>query len=709
MDAAPARTLAARFHLWLAVAYVAAAGAVVVLVNLHDRRAALDEAQRKAHLLLDRNLAIRRYINRELKPGVLEGVERMREARLDSRWMSPTYAVRRIDEMAREKGTASQDYYYKESAIDARSPANEADAFERAFLEAAARDPALEVRSTERIIGGRPFLEVIHRGEKMDSSCLRCHSEPAAAPKELVERYGPARAFNRYVGQLASAISVRVPLDAAYAEANAFSLRLSFALVAVLAALYAVQLLFQRRLVFAPIGRLRAEAARLSEQRPGFDPVELPAHPELRELTEAFNRMGEAVARNREELERLVAERTEALVEASRELARSSKEREHARKVEALGRLAGGVAHDFNNLLTAVHGYANLLLESLPEGDPRREDVLEIERAGNRASALTRQLLAFSRRDVVTPRVLAPNDVIGQLEGMLRRLIRENVELELDLAPGAGPVRADPSQLEQIVLNLAVNARDAMPEGGRLVVRTQNVVIPGPDAPPDPLPDGRWLMMSVEDSGLGMDPETLANAFEPFFTTKGRDVGTGLGLATVQAIARQCGGSVVAESAPGAGSLFRVWLPVVDGVPEEVEPPRALPAAAAPRGAAVLVAEDDAVVRKLVCSVLSHGGYAVHEVKDGAEALAFLDRPGAPTVEVLVTDLVMPGMDGHELAARAREKRRGLQVLFITGYASGEDLRFRVGTSREACLQKPFAPDALLSAVRPLVDTARAS
>jgi len=625
MDAPLARTsLAARYQRGLAVAYLVAAAAVVVLVNLHDRRFALDEARRYGHLLLDRNAGTPGP-HRELEP--------------------PVYEI----------------------------PGPEADGvFERRFLEDARREPDLELRAEEREVDGRTVLVVLHRGPPDGEH---------------------------------SALAVRVPLDAAYAEANSFSLRLSLALLAVLAALYGAQVLVERRLVFAPIARLRREAARLSERRTGFAPLELPAHPELRDLTAAFNEMAEATSLHREELERQVAERTAELVRASRELERTAREREHARKIEALGRLAGGVAHDFNNLLTAVHGYVNLLLESLDPGDARREDVLEIRRASDRASTLTRQLLAFSRREAVSPRVLDPNRVIAQLEGMLRRLIRENVRLELHLGPGVGPVRADPGQLEQIVVNLAVNARDAMPGGGRLVLRTRQVVVPGPDAPADPLAEGRWALISVEDSGVGMDPETLANAFEPFFTTKGRDAGTGLGLATVQAIVRQCGGAVVAESAPGEGSVFRVWLPVVDGAPEEPDPGRrqAKPAAAA-GGVRVIVTEDDVAVRRLVSSVLRHAGYDVLEATDGAEALAVLDR--AAEVHLLVTDLVMPGVDGQELARRARERRPGLPVLFITGHASPEELLPRVGPD-EACLQKPFTPQALLVAVRPLADAFR--
>jgi signal transduction histidine kinase len=410
----------------------------------------------------------------------------------------------------------------------------------------------------------------------MEASCLRCHSIPAAAPPGLVERYGAARSFGRHVGQLVSAISVRIPLDAAYAEANDFSLRLSVALLGVLVALFGVQVLFQRRLVFAPINRLRVAAGRLSDRDRSFEPLALPPHPELAELTVAFNRLAESVARNRADLERQVADRTAALVAASAELERTTREREHARKVEALGRLAGGVAHDFNNVLAGIRGFTSLLLDTIPPGDARREDVLEIDRAGERASTLTRQLLAFSRRDPVAPRVLDPNRVLTQLEPMLRRLLPQDVHVVLELSPEGVPIRADPTQVEQIVVNLAVNARDAMPEGGRIVVRTRAVTIP-PEANPEGLSPGCWVLLSVEDTGVGMDPETLQNAFEPFFTTKKRDAGTGLGLATVQAVARQCGGAVGVESALGRGSTFRVWFPLAAGAVEEPAPARAAP------------------------------------------------------------------------------------------------------------------------------------
>lgn len=530
--ASPHSALATRFVLSLAGAYLVAAAALVVLANLHARDVAREEARHRAHLLVDRSLAIHRFLNRELKPAILEALEGAElPRRFDARWMSSNYVVRRIDETAREGAVPGEQYHYKESAIDARSPANEADAFERAFIEEARRDPDLELRTSVRVLAGRTYLEVLHRGEVMEASCLRCHSEPAAAPPGLVERYGGARAFGRKLGDLVSAISVRVPLEGAYAAADASSLRLSAALVAVLAALLGVHGVLQRRLVFAPLARLREREA----------------------------------ARRAEELERQLAHRTAALLSANAELERTLREREQARRAEALARLAGGAAHEFNNVLTAIRGYTGLLLDGLPPDDPRREDVLELQRAGERGSALTRQLHAFGRRDPGAPRVLDPNALVVHVDGMVRRLLPDTVTLEHDLAPGAGPVRADPGQLEQVLVNLVVNARDATPGGGRIVVRTRNVAAPGPEAPADRVAPGRWLVLSVSDGGPGLDAEALEHAFEPFFATRGRDAATGLGLAAVQVIAHQCGGVATVETVAGVGSTFRVWLPVVQG------------------------------------------------------------------------------------------------------------------------------------------------
>ncbi|MBV9110910.1 MAG: response regulator, partial [Gemmatimonadetes bacterium] len=372
-----------------------------------------------------------------------------------------------------------------------------------------------------------------------------------------------------------------------------------------------------------------------------------------------------------------------------------------------IGRLAGGVAHDFNNLLMVVGGHARLLLRRAGEDDdPARWSLEEIRRATERAASLTQQLLAFSRRQVLNPQVLDPCTVVRDACRMLERLVGENVEIVTRLAPETGRVRADATQMEQVLMNLAVNARDAMPDGGVLVVETANAVL-GPEHVrqyPYVVP-GPHVRIAVTDTGHGMDAETLERAFEPFFTTKPSGKGTGLGLSTVYGIVKQSGGYVWADSKPGAATTFSVYLPRVDAEPPA---PAAAPPAPerAPRGSGtVLLVEDEAAVRNLAARVLSAAGYTVLAAASGAEALEQARRAG--NVDLVLTDVVMPGMDGTELARRLRAARPGIAVVYMSGY-TGDDLERRATLEAGApFLQKPVPPDALVRGVREALEAAR--
>jgi PAS domain S-box-containing protein len=390
--------------------------------------------------------------------------------------------------------------------------------------------------------------------------------------------------------------------------------------------------------------------------------------------------------------------------QAEEALRHSEEQLRQSQKMEAIGRLAGGIAHDFNNLLTAITGYGDLLLKGLGEKHKLRREAQEISKAAERAAALTGQLLAFSRQQVLQPKVLDLNVVVSEMEMMLRRLIGEQIVLDARVAGERCAVRADPGQLNQVVLNLAVNARDAMPEGGKLSIVTEHAsldeaacaVFPG-------VSPGRYVRLAVSDTGTGMNEATKARLFEPFFTTKEQGKGTGLGLSTVYGIVRQSGGHISVDSMPGHGTTFTILLPVVAW--EEPQPTAkedALPEAR--HGTErILLVEDDDSVRELAREILEMNGYTVVEASNGVEALKVFEA-GGPTIDLMVTDLVMPQMGGRDLARKVTPDHPELRVLYLSGYTDSVVLQQGLLDPGSSFLQKPFTPAALAHKVRHALD-----
>jgi len=371
----------------------------------------------------------------------------------------------------------------------------------------------------------------------------------------------------------------------------------------------------------------------------------------------------------------------------------------HAQKMEAVGRLAGGVAHDFNNMLTVILSYGALALEGLPGEDPLRVALDEITRAAERAAELTRQLLAFSRRQVLQPQVLDLNDAVTGTDRMLRRVLGEDIRLRTVTAPDLRPVKADRGQVEQVVMNLAVNARDAMATGGKLTIETANVDLDADRARELPgARPGAYVRLAMTDTGTGMSDETLAHAFEPFFTTKDAGKGTGLGLATVLGIVQQSGGFVAVRSEPGKGTTFEVYLPTCDA---ESEAPGATPAAAQARatGETVLVADDEQQVRQLLQAILQRQGYHVLVAATPGAAVT-LARGHVGRIHLLLTDVVMPAMDGRQLAEQIMADRPEVKVLFMSGYAGSVVAARGVLEDGAAFVAKPLRPAALLAKIR---------
>lgn len=480
----------------------------------------------------------------------------------------------------------------------------------------------------------------------------------------------------------------------------------SLALVALVTAL-------MTRSVASPLSALASAAQRVrggafGARVPESGPAEIGAlgrawNEMSADLQASYERLEEEIAERKEAQDRLTAfsEQLELLVAERTGALRSAEEQLHqAQKMEAIGTLAGGVAHDFNNLLSVILSYAELLVDMCKPGDPMREDLEEVRRAAQRGAALTRQLLAFSRRQVLQPKVLEMNEVVAGIETMLRRAVGATVGLDVLLSPTAGRVHADPGQMDQVLLNLVLNARDATPSGGRVKIEIATVELtPEMAAEHVGAAPGRYSRLSVIDSGTGMSAATRARVFEPFFTTKDIGKGTGLGLSTVQGIVAQSGGFIVVESEVDRGSAFHVHLPATTSEAE----PAAAPAPPRAKGTeTVLLVEDEDAVRAATKAVLTRNGYVVVEACSGADALRVADS--RKVIDIVVSDVIMPGMSGAELAERLKAKRPATRILLMSGYtddalADRGSLAYGV-----AFLQKPVTPDILLGKVRDTLD-----
>jgi nitrogen-specific signal transduction histidine kinase len=370
-------------------------------------------------------------------------------------------------------------------------------------------------------------------------------------------------------------------------------------------------------------------------------------------------------------------------------------------RLEAVGRLAGGVAHDFNNLLTVIMGRGDILLGRLPADHPHRRDIALIKKTAERAAALTKQLLAFSRKQILAPKVLDLNTVVSGMVTMLQRLIGEDIELVFLAGSELGRVKADPGQLEQVIANLAVNARDAMPNGGRLTLETTAVELGEHYAKQHVgVQAGSYVMLGVSDTGTGMDRETQARIFDPFFTTKEPGKGTGLGLATVYGIVKQSGGNIWVYSELGKGTTFKVYLPQVHDAEDAAEPEQIRPG----RGTeTLLIVEDEDEVRALACEVLATYGYEILQARTPAEALLIAERHTGP-IHLLLTDVIMPGMSGRILAERLAPLRPEMNVLYMSGYTDEAIVHHGTLDAGTPFIQKPFTPDALAGGVRRVLD-----
>lgn len=523
---------------------------------------------------------------------------------------------------------------------------------------------------------------------------LRPRALPHATPSsrrissEFIEVQVPVHDRDRMLGTLHVLLSTR--------EVQAQLQRLMGQLVTlgvgVLVTSVLIAVLLQR-LVSQPILAIANVAARISATGDYSLRVTTAGSRELVALGHSFNDALVAIEQREQQRD-----------QAEAALRVSESQLQQSQKMEAMGRLAGGVAHDFNNMLTAILSYARMLSDGLPEGDPMRLDLEQIITAAERSAGLTRQLLAFSRRQLIQPQLLDLGHVVHGVEGMLRRVIGEDVVLRVDVAPSLPPVIGDVGQIEQVLVNLVVNARDAMPQGGLLTVELREIKLEQPRiARMSTIPPARYVQLAVTDTGVGMSEDTLGHIFEPFFTTKPTGQGTGLGLATVFGIVKQTGGDIVVHSQLGEGTRFEIYLPRATASPMVGPPPAPGALDGQGHGETVLLVEDEALVRESVHRILTAGGYTVLQARSGREALR-VAAEHHKNIDILLTDVVMPGMTGRDLADELARVQPGLRVLYMSGYTADVMGRHGVLEAGIDLIIKPFTPKALRHKVREVLD-----
>ena len=451
---------------------------------------------------------------------------------------------------------------------------------------------------------------------------------------------------------------------------------------------------------FVRLKQQRSEQHKIADElRTRAGQMEAEIHRRAQEIQEA-NRL---LREHQEELEARVEARTADLRQANEDLRKSEEQLRQSQKLEAVGRLAGGIAHDFNNLLSVILSYGDMLSYELKPNDHALADLEEIKKAGRRAADLTRQMLAFSRQQVLDLRILDLNEIVGSVNKMLTRILGEDIELKTLLAPRLAKVKADPGQVEQVLMNLVVNARDAMPTGGNLTIETANVELDLAYVRDHVgVTRGSYVMIAVSDNGVGMDKATQARVFEPFFTTKELGKGTGLGLSTVFGIVRQSGGNIWLYSEPGVGTTFKIYLPRAEGKVDWS--PSLVPRAAEVRGTeTILLVEDQDQVRKVAAGILEKAGYHVLEARSPGEALLVSEQHPVK-IHLLLTDVVMPKMNGRQLAERIGSMRPEIRIIFMSGYTDNVILHHGVLDSGVSFLQKPFTPNSLSRKVRQVLD-----
>ncbi|MDH5298491.1 MAG: DUF3365 domain-containing protein [Desulfobulbaceae bacterium] len=655
----------------------------------------------QADLALKFDIAIRKYVADKVRPVMYQLVG---EEEFIPETMSTSFVARAIfDEVSKE----FPDFILKFSSENPRNPANKAGAEEIKIIDYFKANPGAKEWQGEFAIGGRQYLAHF-KARRMEKSCLRCHGEPADAPASLLARYGSTAAFHLPLGEVVALDTVAIPLDKFSSRLwgelakDFFLIGLGFTL------LFLATFLAFQYLVINRLGRIAQHFTSTANQSDycSIEPIAVEGNDEISTLARSFNTLAGKLQESYKHLEQEVEERScinDQLRREMEERKRLEEQLVHAQKMEAVGKLAGGVAHDFNNILTTIMGYSEMISMTLPSGDPMKERVEAIHNAGKKAAALTGQLLAFSRKQVLALKVVDLHSIVLEMGKMFSRLLGEDIELSLHRKSANTRIKADPLQIEQVLMNLAVNARDAMDDGGCLSIETDCVQVEG-DAYRDweGMEAGQYVLLTFSDTGTGMPPEVLERIFEPFYTTKQKGKGSGLGLSTAYGIIKQHGGYIHAYSEVGRGTTFKLYFPCVDQPVEKEE--KVLRKALAGGGETILVVEDDPSILKFITDTLAPLGYRLLTAANGKEGLQ-VSREFAGDIDLLLTDVIMPEMNGMELASAHKELRPATRVLLMSGYA--EDIIGKHGILTEGMnfIPKPLVPSVLTEKLRAVMDS----
>lgn len=794
---------------------------LLFLVNYQLKSYAVTIAEEKAALLLAEKQATISYVVHDLRPPLFELIEKHKtpSSYFEPSWMSASYINRKIMEYLNESGFS--EYYYKNAAIDARSPKNEADGIEVGYLLQAQQNPSINHKSSVEVINGKPFLVNMRPNSSIFKDvCMKCHSQPENAPEGLLEKYGEERSFNKVLGDTPSVLSIRIPLDSVYAKIDSLTFHILFSICCLVTLVFILHWFVINRLIVTPIKNITQKAVAITRDESLLgETITNEGKGELKELSGAFSDMSVKLAERNQELNHLIETRTEELKSAKEELQMvfdkmlegfaihemifddnnrpkdyiflkvnpafelmmgqdaenivgksvlevmlntemfwletygevvqsgkpvkfenfskelnkhfeinafkndhnqftcifeditenkiaelERKELEEklrqAYKMEALGTLSGGIAHDFNNLLAAILGYAEMAQDDVPDDHPAKNSIEQVLTAGNRAKEIVKQILSFSRMEITKKVPLQLDILVNEALNLLRATIPTTIEIRPNITPACGTVLADPNQIHQVLMNLCTNSAHALDETGGVIEVSLDTYMPERNTIVSGVEDKKYIRLTIEDNGTGIDNKIQGKIFDPYFTTKEVGEGSGMGLSVVTGIVKSHDGRLIVDSKLGEGTTFTIYFPMVD---ESIQHNRRINDPIPTGSERIIIVDDDTIVIGMTKRMVEHLGYQVTTQTSSAAALdLFRSQPDA--YDLVISDQTMPELTGVKLAKKLKEIRPNIPIIICSGYSSKMDAEQAEHIGISAFVMKPFERKELSRVIRKVLD-----